>query len=84
MGVILAHDLIDYAAIADVLDGIVTSVELNGPAILVDSSLSFWSLILECRQRENPSSTHATCERILHWLFARWTPGTCLTHGSMF
>ncbi|KAI9879869.1 MAG: Serine/threonine-protein kinase tel1 [Pleopsidium flavum] len=78
MGVILAHDLVEYGAIADVVDGIVTSVELNGPALLVDSSLSLWSLIVEYRQRENPSATHITSERILHWLFSRWNPAKFL------
>jgi len=78
----MAHNLVEYAAIADVVDGIVTSVELSGPALLVDSSLSLWSLIVEYRQSENPSATHTTSERVLHWLFSRWSPGTFPFHAS--
>lgn len=75
LGVILAQRLVEYAAIADVVDGIVTSVEHNGPALLVDSSLSLWALIVEYRQKENPGAAQTTSERVLQWLFSRWSPG---------
>lgn len=75
LGVILAQRLVEYTAIADLVDGIITSVEHNGPALLVDSSLSLWALIVEYRQKENPGATQATSERVLHWLFSRWSPG---------
>jgi len=75
LGVILAQRLVEYAAITDLVDGVVTSIEHNGPALLVDSSLSLWSLVVEYRQKENPSAAQTTSERVLQWLFSRWSPG---------
>lgn len=80
LSVLLAQKLVEYASIADLLDGIVTSVEHNGPALLVDSSLSLWALITELRQRELPSANQSTAECVLRWLFSRWSPGISRLH----
>ncbi len=83
LSVLLAQKLVEYGSIADFLDGIIASVEHNGPALLVDSSLSFWVLIVEHRQREIPSANQSTSERVLRWLFFRWSPGISLIHASL-
>ena len=66
-----------YGSIAEALEGIVTTVEMNGPAILVDSAISFCTTLAHLRNTENPGASLMTSQRLIHWFFSRWSPGKC-------
>ena len=74
MATILNRGLLCYSQIADVASNIVSSISLNGPAHAVDSSISMLITVASLRTRDNLRSAHETLERILHWLFVRWSP----------
>ncbi|KAI9703132.1 MAG: Serine/threonine-protein kinase tel1 [Candelina mexicana] len=74
MDAIIAAELVHYNAIADIVDGIVLSSDINGPPIPVDTALSLWTTLIHFRIIENPSSSKTTSEHALRWLFAKWHP----------
>ncbi|KAF2104009.1 hypothetical protein NA57DRAFT_70221 [Rhizodiscina lignyota] len=71
---LLLRGIVRYTSVSSVVDGMFTSVDFNGPALLCDSSLQMWTTLIKIRLSENPSSGHGTIERIVHWLFNKWTP----------
>lgn len=75
MAVILTSELLGYTDIADTIESMVSSVDLNGPSSLTDSALSFWSLLMKLRTKANPSLGPATAKQICGWLRATWTLG---------
>jgi ataxia telangiectasia mutated family protein len=50
------------------------SIELSGPALLTETSSSLLTTIIRERVHENPTHFTMTSERILSWLFSKWTP----------
>jgi ataxia telangiectasia mutated family protein len=72
--VLLAQNVLAYGDVAPIAQTIVSSTELQGPTELTDSSLALLRLLLDTRSAENPSSAIATAERLVHWLFQKWTP----------
>ncbi|OCK80454.1 hypothetical protein K432DRAFT_425753 [Lepidopterella palustris CBS 459.81] len=74
MDVILRLKLVPYASISETVEGILLSIELNGPALLTESSSSLWAIIIRERTAENPTFFNQTAERILNWFFNKWTP----------
>ncbi len=75
MDVIISAGLISYDAIADIVDGMILSIDINGPPIPVDTALSLWTTLIQSRIAENPTASTTTSERVLHWLFTKWNPG---------
>lgn len=76
--ILLTLRLVSHDSIAESIENIFSSISLNGPASLVDSSLSFWTLLLRYRAVETPTALSITSERVLQWLLARWSPGKAL------
>lgn len=74
MACLLNVDLVHYGGVVDVVDNMITSVDLNGPADCVDSACTLWSILMVSRGRDNPGSASETSEHILRWLFNRWKP----------
>jgi len=81
MSAILDARLVQYISVADTIEGIVSSIELTGPATLCDSTISFWTCVLHTIAAENPSAATMSTERILHWLCNRWTPSEYLVRN---
>lgn len=75
MELIITLKLVSHGSIAQAIDGMLSSIDLNGPAILTDSAISFCAVLSDLRRSENPGTSAATSERLLHWFFGRWTPG---------
>lgn len=71
----LDRGLVEYAEVADQIDSMTASADLNGPAECDGAATRFWQIILVLRRQENLSSANATSETILHWLWKRWCPG---------
>ena len=75
MATILDLALVQYADIADIVDGMTKSVDLNGPAECNDSATTLWTILVTLKGRENLGSASEASENILRWLFHRWGPG---------
>ena len=74
LDVLMRRKIVQYATVGDGAEAIISSFDLNGPAILTESSSSLMITLLEGRLSEHPSGFYAAAERILHWLFSRWNP----------
>ncbi|KAF2835398.1 hypothetical protein M501DRAFT_1060914 [Patellaria atrata CBS 101060] len=74
MDVAIRTNRVKFSSIADTVDGILSSIEINGPALLTDTTSSLWITILRMRSAERPSSFASMSERILTWLFSKWNP----------
>lgn len=75
MAVLLNFELVRYDEIADIVDNVLSSAELNGPSDCVDSACSLWSMLVLLRGRENLGSVFESSESILRWICNRWSPG---------
>ena len=71
---LLETAIIGYLEINDVVDNMICSFDLSGPAVCVDSSTKLLSVIAPLRCKFNIGSITETLERILRWLFTRWSP----------
>ena len=79
---ILDLALIQYADVADVVDGMIKSVDLNGPAECNESAATLWTVLLVLKGRENLGSASEASENTLRWLFHRWNPGMYSIRGG--
>ncbi|KAI9760893.1 MAG: aprataxin-like protein [Chaenotheca gracillima] len=71
---ILALRMVDIALISESVEAMISSFDISGPAVLVDSSLSFWTCVLGTRSVENPSSASAISDKVLQWFASKWHP----------
>ena len=78
MGIILDTGLVDFADITELVDGMVASADMNGPAVFADSSVTLWSTFISLKGRQNHGMIHNIIERVLRWLFTKWSPGRLL------
>lgn len=78
MEAILLHRLVSYKSIADVIESMISSIDLNGPAMLTDSAISFWTVLLDIRRSEVSSASLLSSERVLHWFLQKWHPGNTI------
>lgn len=76
---ILRHELLAYNEITGDISDIVTTADVNGPAVLVDSSLVLMTSLLRLRNHHLPSAGHATNNHVIRWMFSRWFPGQSLS-----
>lgn len=74
MAVVLNFELIRYNEILDVVDNMLSSVDLNGPAECVDSASTLWSVLVLLRGREHVGTVSETSEQVIRWLCNRWSP----------
>ena len=74
MALLLNFRLVRYNEIADIVDNMIASIDLNGPAECVDSASTLWSVLVLLRGRENLGTVHETSEHILRWLCSGWSP----------
>lgn len=72
--VLLQKRLVDYGTVVDLGDAMAGYMELSGPAVLADASCSFWEAMLKTVVENSPGAFNSLCDRILDWLFTKWTP----------
>ena len=75
---LLVTSLVQYIDVADLVDGMIRSADLNGPAGCDESATNLWTVLLTFRSRENLSSAPESSENVLRWLCIRWSPGKSL------
>ncbi|KAI1212423.1 uncharacterized protein F4807DRAFT_416061 [Annulohypoxylon truncatum] len=71
---ILTHELVPYSHIADDINSMIMSSDVNGPAVVTDSSLILMTTLLNVRNIQVPSASYATCNHVVRWMFFRWDP----------
>ena len=74
LNVLFRLRLVSYQGIAADADLLLISPDLNGPALVDEASAALWASLSTLQASENPSTAAETPERILRWLFSRWTP----------
>ncbi|KAI5863076.1 hypothetical protein GGS23DRAFT_568113 [Durotheca rogersii] len=79
---IITHELVSYRDIADDINSIITTADVNGPAVVVDSSLTLMTTLLNLRNVQLPSASYATCNSVVRWMFFRWDPADTIFISS--
>jgi ataxia telangiectasia mutated family protein len=77
MDVLLNLHIVPFSVVSDNVQSMLLSIELSGPALLTETSSSLMATMMRERIHENPTHFNATSERILSWLFNKWTPSKC-------
>ncbi|KAL3473129.1 hypothetical protein BJX99DRAFT_234283 [Aspergillus californicus] len=72
---ILKFSLLDYSAVAETTNSMLSFVNLNGPSTLSDSSLELWSRVIRMAAQINPGSVSNASSQICAWLRETWTIG---------
>ncbi|WEW61049.1 Serine/threonine-protein kinase tel1 [Emydomyces testavorans] len=84
MCTILHSKLLDYVHVVNTIESIISSVGLNGPASLTDSSLCLWRTMMEWRSRANPAQSQEMAKQICGWLKITWTIGPVCRLAKMW
>ncbi|KAI1822341.1 phosphatidylinositol 3 [Xylaria intraflava] len=71
---IATNKLLAYGEIMTDVSDMVTTADVNGPAVLVDSSIILMTALLQLRNHHLPNASHATNNHIVRWMFSRWNP----------
>ncbi|KAI2630648.1 hypothetical protein GGR54DRAFT_583600 [Hypoxylon sp. NC1633] len=71
---IITHELVSYRDIADDINSMIMTADVNGPATVVDSSLGLMITLLHLRNLQLPGASSATCNHVIRWMFFRWDP----------
>ncbi|KAK4151510.1 hypothetical protein C8A00DRAFT_17083 [Chaetomidium leptoderma] len=71
---ILEANLVPRHELADDVNQIVTTADISGPSVLVDSSLNLMLSLLRLRNNMFPNASQATSNHIIRWVFVRWSP----------
>jgi len=72
---ILKANLVPNHELADDVSLVITTVDISGPAVLVDSSLILMLSLLRLRNTMFPNASQATSNHIIRWVFVKWNPG---------
>ncbi|CAI6341211.1 unnamed protein product [Periconia digitata] len=74
MDVVLRLKVIPYSAVSETVQTMLTSVELNGPALLTESTTSLMTTLIQEVIAGSPTHYKSSAERVLNWLLSKWTP----------
>ncbi|KAK4204381.1 putative serine/threonine-protein kinase TEL1 [Triangularia verruculosa] len=82
LGAVIRASLIPRHELADDVNHMVTTADISGPAILVDSSLTLMLSLLRLRNSMSPNTSQVTANHIIRWVFVKWNPAE-LTYASL-
>ncbi|KAF3355186.1 hypothetical protein VdG1_07050 [Verticillium dahliae VDG1] len=71
---ILVLEMLTYHSVSDEITSIVTTADVNGPAILVDSSMALMLQLILLRGVKLPNQNQSTSHHVIRWVFLRWKP----------
>jgi serine-protein kinase ATM len=77
LDVLLQRKLIDYSSISQSLQNMLQFSELTGPGVLADSTVSFWLTSARIILQESAGRIRTLHEKLLRWMFRKWTPSKC-------
>lgn len=81
---VLERNLVLYHDVSDDINSIVTTADVNGPALLVDSSITLMSHLRSLRNVKLPNASQSTNHHVIRWIFRRWNPGTSIYKLEIF
>ena len=70
----LISDILPYYLISEELSSMVTTADINGPAVLSDASLALMTELFYIRNTRLPSASQSTSSHIIRWIFLKWNP----------
>ncbi|KAF0322905.1 ataxia telangiectasia mutated [Colletotrichum asianum] len=76
-------ELLSYHDVSDEVNSIVTTADVNGPILLVDSSITLMLHLLFLRNVKLPNASQATCRHIIRWIFLKWNP-TEMSYAALY
>ncbi|KAL4968895.1 DNA-binding protein kinase TEL1 [Aspergillus stella-maris] len=76
LNIILHYGLLDYSAVSETVNSMLSFVNLNGPATLSDASLDLWATVVRMIAQTNPGSASHASGQICAWLRDAWTVGS--------
>lgn len=71
---IVEKDVLPYHELSEEVNSIVTTADVNGPALLCDSSLTLMFHLFHVRNSTLPSASQATANHLIRWTLLRWNP----------
>ena len=71
---ILRLRLVSRSITTPSLEAIMSGADLYGPAILTDTSSTFFAYVIQVHSSESSALLNVTTERVLQWLQGKWTP----------
>lgn len=69
---LLRTDVLPYHSLSDDINSITTTADVNGPAVLCDTSIGLMHHLLSVRNTILPSASQATSNYIIRWALMRW------------
>jgi ataxia telangiectasia mutated family protein len=82
MHVLLKLKIVPFTAVSEMVQTMLLSIELSGPALLTESSSLLLTTVIQEKIIENPTYYNQTAERVLNWLISKWTPSECFCQHS--
>ncbi|KAL4735327.1 hypothetical protein BDV11DRAFT_173914 [Aspergillus similis] len=73
---ILQYGLLDYTAVAETINSMLSFVNLNGPSTVSDASLELWASVIRMTAQTNPGSVSNASLQICAWLRDAWSTGS--------
>ncbi|KAF1957724.1 hypothetical protein CC80DRAFT_592227 [Byssothecium circinans] len=74
MDTLLKLGIVPFSTISETVQTVLTSIELNGPALLTESTSALMTTLIREKVAENPTHFNQTAEKVLNWLLSKWTP----------
>lgn len=71
---LLKTDVLPHHSLSDDINSITTTADVNGPAVLCDTSIALMYHLLYVRNTILPSASQATSNYIIRWALMRWNP----------
>lgn len=71
---VLVAGLLPHHGLSEDINNIVTTADVNGPAVLADTSISLMRQLFHIRNTRLPSASQSTCNHIIRWVFLKWNP----------
>ena len=71
-----------YLELADDINNIIATADVNGPAVTVDSSVSLMTSLLHIVNYQVPSASFSNCNHVVRWFFLRWDLGKSNSSGE--
>ncbi|KAM3430198.1 hypothetical protein MY4824_007804 [Beauveria thailandica] len=79
---LLKTDVLPHHSLLNDINSITTTADVNGPAVLCDTSIALMHHLFYLRNSLLPSASQATTNYIIRWALMRWNPSDSSTSSS--
>jgi serine-protein kinase ATM len=84
LDVLLQRKMVDYSSVSQSLHNMLQFSELTGPGVLADSTVSFWLTSARVILQESAGRMRSLHEKLLRWMFRKWTPSEIFNQFQAF